>query len=167
MLQGLDEIQEKVVEIQPSVIEKLLDYKKQGYVFHGSANPSIKVLSPRPAADVDSTKTYNNDTAVFGTTKPEAAVIFGVMPIDIPDEVKGGQAWSIGEKEDSTIVATIPTNWLPYIEGNVGTVYVLDGDKFETSPIWQTKSHEEVTPVESVTVTLDDFYALGGKIEWV
>lgn len=148
-------------------VQKLLAYKKQGYVFHGSPNPDIKVLTTRPAADVDRSKKFNNDTAIFGTTRPEAAVIFGVMPMKIPDEIKGGRSWSVDENENSTVVAEIPTNWLPYIEGNIGTVYVLDGDKFERSPFWQTKSYVEVTPVESVTVTLNDFYALGGEIEWV
>jgi hypothetical protein len=35
-----------------SVVQKLIEYSEKGFVFHGSPNPNIKILEPRPAEDI-------------------------------------------------------------------------------------------------------------------
>ncbi len=166
LIQTFDETPEKPL----SVVQKLNEYQKQGYVFHGSTNPNIFELEPRPATDVDNTKKFNNDTAVFAAPSPTASVIFACMSLDnIPKEIRNG-SWSIGSDDDKRIVARIPKKWQQYISTNSGYIYVLDSSTFSgESDIengWQVKSKQSIKPTAVLNVAFSDFEKLGGTIIW-
>lgn len=153
-----------------SNIEKLLEYEKQGCVFHGSTSPNIAELEPRPATDVDRTKSFNNDTAVFAAPSPTASVIFACMSLDkVPREMRNG-TWSLGSENDKGVVARIPKKWQQYVSTNSGYVYVLDGSTFsgegDTEGGWQVKSKQPVKPIDTIEVEFSDFEKLGGDVEW-
>lgn len=146
------------------------DYQKHGYVFHGSPNPDIKILEPRPATDVDKSNTFNNDTAVFATKNPVASVIFACMSlINLPKEIHN-RSWSVTQDENGQIVSKIPRIWKEYVESNTGYIYVLDGKSFtgegETEGGWQVKSKQPITPTAKILVSFSDFEKLGGKLIW-
>lgn len=85
-------------EAKQTVVQQLKEFERQGYVFHGSTNPKIVELEPRPATDVDTTKIFNNDTAVFAAPSPAASVIFACMSLDkVPKEIRSG-TWSVGSE---------------------------------------------------------------------
>lgn len=150
--------------------EQLLDYQKQGFVFHGSTNPNITTLEPKPATDTDKDNTFNNDTAIFATPLPSASVIFSCMSIDIALKEAGGGTWSVSQDKKGNIIAKIPKKWQPYVTNNSGHVYVLDSSSFpkieETNGGWQVKSKQAVTPIAKVEVTFSDFEKLGGILFW-
>jgi hypothetical protein len=151
-------------------IEKLLYYQKKGYFFHGSTNPNIDKLEPKPAIDTDKTKEFNNDTAVFASPIPSASIIFACMSLDnVPSQSRNG-TWSVDYEADNGIVATIPRRWASHIKNNSGYVYVLSSLSFPTESFtngsWQVKSKQSVKPLDIVKVSFDDFNRLGGKIIW-
>lgn len=149
-------------------VTRLSQYAQEGFVFHGSPMGDITKLEPKPATDKDKSNTYNNDTAIFATDLPQAAVIFAVMsPVNIPDKIKKGKAWGIRTSgSDTTVTANIPASWKPFIENNIGFVYVCSEDGFDGQVGWQRKSNREVTPIEAVEVCFTDFESLGGVIVW-
>ena len=167
-------VEEKIItkveslKVVSDAVTRLGKYSQQSFVFHGSPSGDITILEPRPAEDTDTSDTYNNDTAVFATHLPEAAVIFAVMStVDIPDSIKKGQSWSVGmSKDDSRITAKIPSGWRPYIEKNNGFVYVLSGTSFDEPLGWQTKSKSEVILHDTLHVAFTDFEDLGGLLVW-
>ena len=151
-------------------IKHLLKYQNEGFVFHGSPNPDIKILEPRPATDVDKSNAFNNDTAIFATRRPEASVIFGCMSLaNLPKAIHNG-SWSVGQENGETIVSKIPKVWKEYVSNNTGYVYVLDGKDFsgegETEGGWQVKSKNSAVPIARVKVSFSDFEKLGGKLIW-
>ncbi len=152
-----------------TAIQQLQEYEKQGYVFHGSTDPNIKILNPRPATDVDETNAFNNDTAIFATPSPTASVIFACMSLNnVPREIRRG-VWSIGSEDGQKIVARIPKKWRKHLKNNSGYVYILDGSTFSNKGDvkgWQVKSKKSVKPVTSVNVSFTDFEKLGGTVIW-
>ena len=54
----------------------LIRLKDMGFLFHGSDNPDIHELEPRPTLDINSIE--NTDTAIFATSNVAWATIFGV-----------------------------------------------------------------------------------------
>lgn len=151
---------------EPEAYQQLLEYKKQGYVFHGSTNPNITVIEPRSATDNDKDNTFNNDTAIFATKVPEASVVFACNSIDnVPREIGGGN-WKIGGTEDGKLIANYPKKWQPYITKNTGYVYVLSSSTFTDIGGWQVKSKQAVTPIAKIPVSFSDFEKLGGIIFW-
>jgi hypothetical protein len=148
--------------------QKLLDFHNQGYLFHGSTNPDIKILEPRTAVDTDETNIFNNDTAVFASTSPAASAIFACMSRDnIPGSLKDG-TWIVGQGPGGEIQADIPIQWQPYLSQNTGYVYVLSSDSFSgrLDTGWQVKSTQPITPITKIKVVFADFEQLGGKIQW-
>ncbi len=152
-----------------TAIQQLQEYEKEGYVFHGSPDSNITELDPRPAADVDETNVFNNDTAVFATPSPAAGVIFACMSRDnVPEEIRRG-TWSVGSEDGNKIVARIPKKWQKHLVNNSGYVYVLDGTNFSNKGDiegWQVKSKKSVEPETSVEVSFSDFEKSGGTIIW-
>lgn len=146
------------VERQPneSTSQYLTRLKEMGFLFHGSDNNDIKELEPRYTVDINSEE--NTDTAVFATSDITWTTIFGVYG--------GHKGWSTRVK-DNEVTAKIPFRDKEIVESTSGTVYVLPKDTFKKSgESTQYKSHEAVTPIEKVSVTVQDYYDLGGKIEW-
>lgn len=144
--------------------QRLLEYKDKGYVFHGSESGSIEVLEPRQARDTDSANTFNNDTAVFATDRPEASIIFACM--HIPKYLIQGEEWRIYTDQNNRVVAEIPSKWRDAISFNRGSVYVLDGKDFEKGKGWQVKSNISAVPIERIDISFADFESLGGTVIW-
>jgi len=151
---------------KPSSYKQLLDYQKQGFLFHGSTNPNISILEPKAATDADKDNNFNNDTAIFATTLPEASVLFACNSIDIVPEKIGGGTWVVEQAADGTITATFPKKWQPYITQNKGYVYILKQETFSGAGGWQVKSKQAVTPTAKIEVSFPDFEKLGGRIIW-
>ena len=130
--------------------------KEMGFLFHGSSNDNIEQLEPRYA--YDRYNEVNTDTAVFATDNVTLTVIFGVYG--------GHKGWSTHTKKGQ-VFAKIPLRDKELLENTRGTVYVLPKKVFEKiEGTVQYKSHETVKPVTKVSVSLNDYYDLGGKIEW-
>ena len=159
---------EKIETITSNKIRKLLAYQKQGYVFHGSPNPDIDVLKPKPSTDVNKSNNFNNDIAIYAAVSPTASIIFACMnKSKIPDKLRDG-TWSV-DLENGEIIAKIPKRWKPYIVFNIGYIYVLDSKSFfgDAKGSWQVKSKESLIPTSVVRVAFGDFEEMGGKIIWL
>jgi hypothetical protein len=126
-------------------------------LFHGSNNTQINQLDPRYTLDKNSEE--NTDTALFATSNITWSTIFGVYG--------GYNGWSTSVT-DGEVTARIPSRDKELVENTTSTVYILPKDTFMKSGEGQQyKSYESVMPIEKVSVTVQDYYDLGGKIEWV
>jgi len=137
-------------------ISKILKYKEEGYVFHGSANPDIATLEPKLAKSIGY---FNSDTAVYASNNPQVCIM-GI--------VTSRSSWCLGNNDMGSLTAEIPMSWKPLIEKGHGTLYVLPPESFVSGNVgdWQVKSNVKVTPVDKVDVTFDDYLSLGGKVVW-
>ncbi|HVX92564.1 MAG TPA: hypothetical protein VHA74_00430 [Candidatus Dojkabacteria bacterium] len=161
----------KSIEVNDkTAVERLLDYEKQGYLFHGSTKNNLSIIEPKSAKDVNDKEEFNNDNAVFASVSAAGSVIFGCMyfPEEIDNKVHG--AWSVGPSRGiGKIWAQIPKGWKEYIKNNRGYVYVLKRDPFIEGlreGFWQAKSKTPVVPVDIIQVQFSDYEKLGGFIEW-
>ena len=154
---------------EPTSLKSLQEYGRQGFVFHGSPNGNISILEPRPAADIDKSNSFNNDTAVFAALSPMAAILIACMSLTLVPPEKRKEFWSIGSSDkDNRICARIPSKWKPFVITNHGFVYVLPGESFRgnNESGWQAKSKSAVVPIAKFEVSFEDFERLGGVIEW-
>lgn len=144
-------------------IAKILKYKEEGYLFHGSPNPDISVLEPRQANDTKE-KPFNTDTAVYASSNPQVCIA-GI----VKNSFKGlNGSWNMGCYEEASLTAEIPKSWKQFVEKALGTLYVLPSKSFTKGNMngWQEKSLQSIVPVDRINVTFDDFIALGGKVVW-
>ncbi len=151
-------------EGEPTVhyLERMRD---AGYLFHGSGNPNrMEVLEPRKANDPN--MEWNSDTAVYASSEPVWSAIFAVY--------KGEFPWrtSVSTDEEGRIkrmVAYMPESYRPQAEQGRGYVYVLPAETFERESERgiQYKSKTAVRPIAAVEVTLQDYYDMGGQVEWL
>lgn len=148
-------------------LEKILDYKQKGFLFHGSPNGNIKVIEPRAANDADSENEYNNDTAVFAADDPGSSILFAVVNRSIiPDELQKYD-WEVNWELDGKVYAKLSVQWKEILEKNIGYLYVLPSDSFSKKPEGgQYKSYEKVIPTNVIKVKLKDAIELGITIEW-
>jgi len=154
------------IEIEKNpTLAKLQEYKKRGFVFHGSPNPDIKILEPRPSREVDPKRTFNLDTAVFADKNFISPIVFSLVDRNKFRELHGDYTWYIyWDKETNLPTAKIPAKWKDSVTSAKGIVYVLPGDTFVYEEGSQKKSRVEVTPSDRVEVTLNDYLEAGGKI---
>jgi hypothetical protein len=108
-------------------------------------------------------KNFNKTAGLFTTSRASRAVISAVMP-------KGKNiTWGISQDNKGNITLQCS----PFVLSQVtpGYVYVLGdkerAEKDEDGLAHQFKYNTAQTPKLVVPVTIDDFYALGGKIELV
>ncbi|MCL4417197.1 MAG: hypothetical protein M1268_00790 [Patescibacteria group bacterium] len=152
-------MEEAVAEVEKknpeTPAQRLEQFKKRGFLFHGSSNNSIDTLEPKSTYDPKTPR--NTDTAVFATDNIAWTTIFGIYG--------GHTEWST-DVENGIVTAKIPIKDRELIEKTTGTVYVLPKEPFDEQHGEQYKSHKPVKPTEKVSVTLNDFYELGGRIEW-
>lgn len=152
-------------------VSKILKYKEEGYYFHGSANSEIEILEPRPSEEHDmGNDEFSKDNAVFGSPNPQAC-IFSLMNLDeVPEEEKTGTTFTVLEDKNGNLVSKLPRKFEKYIRKNIGTLYILPSATFidgeEIKNRWQSKSLESVTPIDKISVNIDDFIALGGEVIW-
>jgi len=153
----------KDTDSSESTISTILEYKEQGYLFHGSPQEDISVLEPRESRDANSDNTFNNDCAVFASKLPDTCIFALLSEENIPENLLGGQI-RIKSTQDGHLKAEIPAAWKPYMENNTGTLYILPPETFTLStPGWQVKSKEAVTPIDKIDVGFYTFQELGGE----
>jgi len=152
----------------PNNLQEIKNYQKKGRLFHGSASPNIDLFEPRQATPVEGSPEFDNDKAVYASNLPETSVLFACMGQEnFPDEERKGE-WGVDESEGK-FIANIPTAWRPYLEQNVGYVYILDQKDFDErskDEPWQHKSKKEVRPNDRIDVKFSDFETIGGEIHW-
>ena len=159
------------IEAGQTSVEKLIEYQKQGYLFHGSPANSLTLLEPKPATDAQNTSGFNIDTAVFASNDPAPAVLFGCIKNTTSEHNLNGN-WSVGgtKKEGNIIIiAKIPRSWQRCLTGSIGYVYVLNNQEptKESDDSWQVKIKGISGPVDCIQVCFEDFEKLSGIIEWV
>lgn len=105
------------------------------------------------------------DTAVYASGEPVWASIFALY--------KGESPWRTSTTTDEngkikSITAYIPETYRDQLLKEKGTVYVLPKSNFQRqdSRSAQYKSKVAIKPVSSVEVTLQDYYVMGGKVEF-
>ncbi|MGI6443839.1 MAG: hypothetical protein ACOX06_02425 [Candidatus Dojkabacteria bacterium] len=147
-------------------LTRILEYQEKGYLFHGSRMNNIERLEPQRSYDVDSTNTFNNDTAVFASSNPQTCIFAMLDREKMPKEMQKGTV-IVGNRGNS-LLAEIPLRWKEYMEDNVGTLYVIPPDGFITQEdgSWQYKNREAVVPVDKISVSFEHFLRLGGKVIW-
>ena len=154
-------------DLRETKISKIQEYAKQGYLFHGSTNGNIDVLQPKLANDTDINNPFNNDCAVFASRLPEACIFGLISTKSVPEEILDDVTIVVGRNRDRHLFVEIPIKLKPYIENNIGTLYVLPPATFDLSHIeWQVKSKEEVKPIDKISVGFEDFKNLGGEVIW-
>jgi len=149
-------------------IKQIQEFKNKEYLFHGSSNGEITSLEARDASDVDLENTFNNDKAVFATNNYASSVIFSLIDRNkMPADIKYG-TWEIQWDEDgSNCIAKIPISWKNYLARINGFLYVLPSESFRENNGAQFKSKENVIPNKVIEVNLEDYFSLGGKLEWI
>ena len=146
-------------------IKKLESYQKQGFLFHGSPFEISKNIEPRKASDADASHKFNNDLAVFASDDYRMTIIYSLMNFSILPMFNGASC-SVGRDHQNNIVANLPHEWKDVIEKTIGYVYILPKDSFKETDGLQWKSKEPVVPLERLTVSLQDFTSLKGRIKW-
>lgn len=125
------------------------------FVFHGSARRGLTTLDPVPPRDAG-VDPRNKEIAVYATGDVHAAIAFSVT--------RGlNGVWSLAS---SPVTARYPAAFEVRLRENVGSLYVLRREAF-TWDGSQFKSFGPVLPVAEIRVTIDDFVALGGVLEFV
>ncbi len=160
----MGEVERAVVEKDEVTIQYLERMRKSGFLFHGTGNPDrIEIFEPRKASDPETE--WNADTAVYASSEPVWSSIFALY--------KGKSSWSTSVTTDEngrikSITARIPEKYRDQLLEEKGLVYVLPKDSFErqNGKSAQYKSKTAVKPISSVEVCLQDYYDMGGKIEW-
>lgn len=155
-------IEEENSESASGYLEKM---RVEGYLFHGSGSPTkIDMFEPRKASDPN-TK-WNADVAIYASSEPVWSTIFALY--------KGKSYWrtSVTTNEEGrikSVTAYIPEDYQDQLLKEKGFVYVLPKDSFErqNERSAQYKSRIAVKPISSVEVNLQDYYNMGGKIEWI
>lgn len=158
--------------LKTSSVQKIRDYAKSGFLFHGSFDGSISELVPKPAKHSDPSDSFHNDTAIFASDAPESTVLFAVIPPKsiFPEHIRRGK-FTVNWSADGGITAKIPSLWKSFLDSSRGYVYVLPSDTFlentggSKNNIY--KSKKPVKPTAVIEVSLKDYIELGGKIEWV
>lgn len=162
----MKENENKLVERgeKESAVEYLYRMRDMGFLFHGTAKPQhIELFEPRKASDPN--KEWNSQVAVYASSEPIWSVIFAIY--------KGKSPWRTSlvtnEKGRITeITAHLSDEFRETLPECTGRVYILPREEFEQenerSAQWRSKN--PVAPVASVEVKLQDYFEMGGKIEW-
>jgi len=146
-------------------LDLLLGYSDRGFVFHGTPKPDIKRFELHEASDL-SGSSFNSDNAIYAVLHPVGAVMFAVMnSTKIPDDLRKGRTWSAGARGcKNAVKVELPRTWQPYLEDQLGYVYVLPNEGYVDDGVWQAKFKTEQIPVDIIKVQYQDFEALGGTI---
>jgi predicted esterase len=166
---GVEYLVDTLKEKELTNLEKLVEYEKQGYVFHGSPSKDIEMLEPRLNQDPNAESDFDNDTAVFAARMASVAVIFACATENsVPKEIWDSRSWvwSMDVGGPSSITAKISTEWKPFISKSSGYIYVLENKHFTLKEGLQVKSREPVKPMDVIKVEFSDFEKLGGVVEW-
>lgn len=125
------------------------------FVFHGSARDGLTRLDPVTPRDAG-VDPRNKEVAVYATGDVHAAIAFSVT--------RGlSGVWSLAS---DPVTAQYPAGFEARLRENVGSLYVLRRDEF-TWDGSQFKAFGPLSPVAEIRVTIDDFVALGGVVEFV
>lgn len=150
---------------QETNIQYLERMRDNGYLFHGSGNPErMDILVPRKSKDPGSE--WNSDTAVYASSEPVWSAAFAIY--------KDNHPWRTSVVTDGTgkikqMSAYMPESYRARAQRERGWIYVLPPDNFEkeSEESLQHKSKKAIRPIAAVEVTLQDYYDMGGKVEWI
>ena len=138
-------------------------------LYHGSPIHGLQVIEPRQANDSEDVD-FNIDMAVFATHHKAFAVIFGLVDRDVLPMSEYANTWSVGMRQSAkglTVTARIPALWREHIETSAkGCLYILPAHSFSETDGLQWKSKIAVVPDAIEVVTLADYIAAGGEVEW-
>ncbi len=81
---------------------------------------------------------------------------------DLPKELRGKKV-SVESDENGPILV-IPKDWEKYIKSNVGSIYVLPTDTFKERKGSNVKSNVQVSVIDEIHVTFQDYLNMGGKL---
>ena len=108
-------------EVNERAINKILKYKQEGYLFHGSVRADIEVLEPRKAEENNPDRLFNIDNAVFASKLPEVSIIFACLNKSSLPKGQGSEQHSVGIPEGGEkTVAKIPTRWKETLQNSRG-----------------------------------------------
>jgi hypothetical protein len=157
------------MELPVDKTKLITEYLYKGYLFHGSTNANINIFEPREAKDDDSTKEFNNDTAIFATEYPESAILFALINWDLIPKEFIDLTWGVNWLDSGIVQAELPQKWRNYMNSAKGYLYVLPSESFKTKTPGggQYKSYENVKPNAMIEVTFQEFIDLGGKVNWI
>lgn len=151
--------------------QKIEEYRKAGYLFHGSKTSDLNLLEPRvPSSRNESNKEeFDNKMAVFASNNPQVGIFGCISKDDIPNEVGLRRLYSIREKKDSNFLLIIPERYKPFVTNGKGYLYVCPRDGFINNyeEPWQYQSENFVKPIDCTPVYFSDFEKLGGEIKWM
>lgn len=141
----------------------------QDVLYHGSPIHGLQLIEPRQASDAEGVD-FNIDMAVFATHHKAFAMIFGLVNREVLPLGENANTWSVGMRQSATglvVVARIPALWRDHIEASAkGYLYLLPKHVFSETDGLQWKSKTAVEPDEMQVVTLADYIAAGGEVEW-
>lgn len=166
LVTDMEKVGNQMTERNPSesIAEYLVRLKEMGFLFHGSAHPErIEKLEPRKANDLKGNE-WNSDMAVYASGEPVWSVIFALY--------KGNDPWAtstqFSTEKGFRVTARILKKYQDDLANETGRVYILPPETFESQHQHsrQYKSRQAVTPIGAVEVILQDYYDMGGKIEW-
>lgn len=137
-------------------IEKLKEYEKQGYLFHGSPN-KIELLEPKQAFS-----SYGSDTLVKHGEPSVSATPFVELAIfrsiindkNAPDDHDS----SFGYNSDIGLLFSVSEKTLNQAKGKKGFVHILplEGFKKFSNTIMEWRSEKEVKPIDIIKVSFED-----------
>jgi hypothetical protein len=131
------------------------------YLFHGSKDPLIDKLKPRPANDAD-LDPWKNDTAVYAHGHASVAIQSAIRPSKT--EINGECRIITGTRREPPYEPLIQMTENVHL--SPGVVYVLPKEGFERHLAeGQWKSKVEVAPLAIIGVNMQDYQEIGGQIE--
>ncbi len=138
-------------------------------LYHGSPVHGLKLIEPRQASDADGVA-FNVDRAVFATHHKAFATIFGLVDLAVLPRGENANTWSVGMRQTHAglvVTARIPSLWRAHIETSAkGCLYLVPKQMFDQTDGLQWKSKKAVVPDDAQVVTLADYIAAGGEVEW-
>ncbi len=154
---------------EKSLSDILREYGEKGFIFHGRPEGDLKIIVPASPKYSERDDEFSRDRAVYASDNPASSIMFSLINRKDSRFAEGTWNASWSEKGDG-FRAKVPVSWKSALEKNSGFVYVCSKDGFithgEGTRNKEYKSHKNVIPIDMVSVTLRDFYNLGGKVEW-
>ena len=139
--------------------EALRNYLNPHYVYHGSSEPDIEVFTPQKSHDAG-TDEWNKTESVYATSNMCFAIIFSLT------KSYSGR-FQVRSNTRSIFTATFDNSFKETLFKNSGYLYVFNEDQFPFQKSNQVKTNSEIKPITMIQVDIDDYFDLGGKIEFV
>lgn len=145
---------EKNENIHEKVLNKLHDYRDEGYLFHGS-NHKFTVVKPHQATDESTADEHHNMKGVYATDTPELAVAAGLLS---RKDLHKDYTSSWNKKSDDGVLESLDIDGDDNTVLRPGYIYVVPADAFEkhtgsnNRDDFELVSTEAVDPIDIVAV---------------